>query len=138
VPIKAQKLGNGTLSIGAIGSPLDLSAQITNCRLSPAVDKEDPVTTLSGDSLAGTRTITWTLAGTMLQDISDAGVIEWLFTHAGEEVPFTWTPNTEVGTDFTGTIVVDPIEIGGDVGAKNSSDFEFEVVGQPVMSAGLT
>ena len=138
MPIKAQKLGNGTLSIGAIGSPLDLSAQITNCRLSPSVDKEDPVTTLSGDSLAGTRTVTWTLAGTMLQDISDDGVVQWLFDNAGEEVPFTWTPNTEVGTDFTGTIVVDPIEIGGDVGAKNSSDFEFEVVGQPVMSAGLT
>jgi hypothetical protein len=57
--------------------------------------------------------------------------------HALEEVAFAWTPNTEDGTSYTGTVQLRPITIGGDAGVQITSDFTLPVVGEPVRVDGV-
>ena len=50
----------------------------------------------------------------------------------GSEQPFTFTPNNAAETTATGTLVIDPLDFGGDAhGDDLTSDFEFDLVGQP-------
>jgi hypothetical protein len=37
----------------------------------------------------------------------------------------------------TGTITLDPIDIGGDVGKKNTSDLTWDCVGEPELADSL-
>jgi hypothetical protein len=54
-------------------------------------------------------------------------------------VSFTFTPNTAAGTTATGTLVLDPLDIGGDDSdVKMTSDFEWAVVGRPTVTFGPT
>ena len=135
--VRAQTMGPGTLTIGSVGSPLDLTAQVTNCRVVPSAESEDAVTTLSGESLAGERTYSWALSGTLIQDLTEDGMFDYTWANKGTEVPFTFTPSTAAGRTITGTVIVDPLELGGDVKAKNTTDFEWVVVGDPVLGADL-
>jgi hypothetical protein len=135
--VQAQKMGPGTLSIGSIGSPLDLTAQVTACKVTPSVNKEDPTPTLSGETLAGDRTTTWKLGATLVQDLSTAGMFDYTWGNAGDEVPFTFTPSTAAGRTVTGNVIVDPLELGGDVGKKNTTELDWDIVGDPVLGDDL-
>jgi hypothetical protein len=137
MPVAAQTMGPGTFSIGLVGTPLDLTAQVTSLKVTPSAEAEDSLTTLSGESLAGERTYTWTVSGTLIQDLTEDGMFDYTWSNAGDQVPFTFTPSTAAGRDITGTLIVDPLEIGGDVKQKNTVDFEWAVVGQPVLGAAL-
>jgi hypothetical protein len=133
------KVGPGTLTFGSVGSVLDMTTQVTAARVSPTKDAEDSLTTLSGDTLGGAVTYGADLEVTAVQDDLDAtGMIAWSWAHKGEEVPFTYTPNAALGRSITGTVTVDPIAIGGDVGAKNTSDFTWTCVGFPALGDDLT
>lgn len=135
--VKAQKLGPGVFSIGEVGTPLDLTAQVTQLKITPSVDAEDAVPTLSGESLAGDRTYSWTVSGTLIQDLTEDGMFDYTWSNAGDEVPFTFTPSTTVGRDVTGVVIVDPLELGGDIGKKNTTEFEWTIVGDPELGAAL-
>lgn len=136
--VKSYKLGPGTLTFGATGSVLDMTTQVTSAKVSPTVDSEDSVTTLSGDTLGGARTYGADLEVTAVQDdLATDGMIAWSWAHKGEDVPFTFTPNTALGVAVTGIVTVDPISIGGDVGAKNTSDFTWACVGFPALGEDL-
>lgn len=135
--VNAQTMGPGTFTIGSVGSPLDLTAQVTSLKVSPSADAEDSIVTLSGDTLAGERTYSWTLGGTLVQDLTDAGMFDYTWTNKGTQVPFTFTPSTAAGRSVTGTVIVDPLEIGGDVKKKNTTDFEWVIVGDPELGADL-
>lgn len=128
----------GVLTFGSVGTSLDQSTQVKSCKVTPSVKKEDATRVLSGDTLAGDRTVTWTLAAKLVQDLTDDGNIEWTWDHSGEDVPFTYTPSSAAGKSISGIVTIDPIEVGGDVGAKPDSDIEWTVVGDPTIAADLT
>lgn len=137
MPVAAQTMGPGTFTIGEIATPLDLTAQVTSLRVTPSAEAEDSLPTLSGETLAGERSYSWTVSGTLIQDLTDAGMFDYTWTNAGDQVPFTFTPSTDAGRSVTGTLIVDPLELGGDVKKKNTTDFEWVVVGQPTLGADL-
>lgn len=135
--VKTYTVGPGVLTIGEVGTPLDLSAQVKSVKVTPKVNKEDDTPVLSGATLEGDRTYDWTLSATLLQDLSDGGLIEYSWANAGTEVPFTFTPSTAAGKAVTGTLVVDPVELGGDAKTKPTSDVEWGIVGTPELGTDL-
>lgn len=132
MPVKTMKLGPGELSIGGTTSPTVFSSQARSVKLVPSVDRDDDEYVLSGEQVEGDRTETWALEGTFVQDVGATdSTTEWLFDHRGERHPFTFVPNTATGVGFTGEIIVEAIEIGGDAMTKPTSDFEFALIGPP-------
>lgn len=138
MPLTSAKLGAGTLTVGA--GPLDVSVQVTACRLTPAenVSTTDPIKVLTLDEIAGDETVdfAFTLDGSFLQD--DPGlssVVDWSWAQMGTEQPFTFVPNTAQGREASGTIKsVVPLSIGGDeVDARMSSDFSWRIKGTPTV-----
>ena len=130
------KLGPGTLTVGETGTLVDFSCQITGARVAWDVNADDDVETLCGDVLAGDRVYTSTIAGTLYEDLNTPdGIVAFSWSNKGTEVPFTFTPNTEVGTSVAGVLIIDPLDVGGDEAAtKMTSDFEWAIVGDPVLT----
>lgn len=131
-------LRDGILTIGETGSLTVLASQCPQVELVPAVKQDDPIEVLSGDTAAGDRTESWQLKGKLIQDIGQANSVwEYCFTNRGKEQPFEFVPNSTSPTPkkLTGRLVVDAISVGGEVGKANQSDFEFQLVGEPVLAA---
>lgn len=129
------KLGPGELQIGAVGSEIDFTAQLTGCTVSWDKDKEDDVPVLSGGVLAGDTVYTAKISGNLFQDLgAEDSVLEWTWTHKGEALPFAFTPSSAAGKTVSGVVVVDPIDVGGDeVKKRPRSDFEWSCVGEPTL-----
>jgi hypothetical protein len=83
-------------------------------------------------------TYSYTLSGNMDVDISDpAGIFALSQSAPGSEQDYVFTPSTEAGTEAAGTLIIDPLDFGGDeMGADMASDFEFALVGKPVYTIG--
>lgn len=129
-------VGAGSLTIGASTDLTVFSGQVTACRLVPSVDQGDAINVLSGETVAGDRTESFTLEGTLLQDLgATESTTEWLYENRGETHVFEFVPSTAKGRKITGSLVVEAIEIGGDVSTKPTSDFSFTVVGAPAIGA---
>lgn len=129
-------VGAGSLTIGASTDLTNFSGQVTACRLVPSVDQGDNIAVLSGESVAGDRTESFTLEGTLLQDFGATGsTTEWLYTNRGETHVFEFIPSTAKGRKITGSLIVEAIEVGGDVSTKPTSDFTFTLVGAPTFAA---
>lgn len=129
-------VGAGTFTIGAAGALTNFSSQVTSVKLVPSAETGDSIIVLSGESVAGDFSETYTIEGTMLQDFGTASSkTEWLYTHSGETHVFEFDPATTGATKITGSLVVTAIEIGGDVRQKASSDFSFNCIGKPTVVA---
>lgn len=126
-------LGPGTLSIGATGTPIDISCLVNNAVISADKSQGDSTTKLCGTVKPGAVTYEYSLAGNMDTDIADdAGFFALSQLSAGEELDYTFEPSTEAGTSAAGTLIVDPLDFGGDTsGETMTSDFEFSLVGAP-------
>ncbi|AWY04759.1 major tail protein [Gordonia phage Emperor] len=135
MPAKTYKLGPGELILGETGGQLDLSCQLTKAQVTWDKDAEDPSHVLCGDTVPGDVTYTAKLAGTVLQDLSADGVVDFTWTNKGEAVAFRFVPSTTAGRTISGLVVIDPIDVGGDVKTKPTSEFEWDVVGEPTLSA---
>jgi len=139
-----RKLGPGTLTIGATGLEVDLSCLINSATITADKNEGDSTTKLCGTVKPGAITYNYHLDGNVDTDVAlSAGVFALSQTHAGEQFDFTYTPNDEVitpataATTATGTLVVDPLDFGGDtMGEYMASDFSFTIVGQPVYTYG--
>lgn len=131
-------LGAGELTIGATGSPIDVSCLVNNAVITASKDQGDSETKLCGTVKVPKPTYTYELSGNMDTDIGDpAGFFALSQASPGEEFDFTFTPNTEAGTEATGRLIVDPLDFGGDTtGETMTSDFTFTVVGVPVYTFG--
>jgi hypothetical protein len=131
-------LGPGSLEIGATGSEIDVSCLINNAVIAAEKDEGDSVTKLCGTVVPGNVTYTYSLAGNIDLDIADAsGLFAISQSAAGTQVPFTFVPNTDAGTEATGTLVLDPLPFGGDeAGETMTGDFEFTIVGRPAYDIG--
>ena len=129
-------IGPGTLTIGSDAALTSFASKCTSAKLVPSVKNGDKLNLLDGSQEAGDRTESFTLEGKFLQDFGQAdSKTEWLFTHRGEQHPFEYRPNNQASKSIIGTLVVEAIEIGGDVATKPVSDFSFEVIGEPELTA---
>lgn len=133
------ELGPGVLDVGEVGTLTSFAAQLTKCALVPKHDEEDDIPVLSGETVAGSLTTSWTIEGELLQDFGTAAapsLSEWTLTNNGKTFPFTFTPNDDTGTKkLTGTLQVRATQIGGDVKKRNRSDLAFKVIGTPAIVA---
>jgi len=88
---------------------------------------------LSGEELAAqeSASLSYKLAGTVVQDIDAAGFTAYTWDNAGEEQPFAFVPNTAEDREVTGTVRLVPLTIGGDVKLRNTADFSFSIIGTP-------
>jgi hypothetical protein len=136
-PPTATKLGPGLLTIGDTGTLMDISCRLSAAKVEWDKDKEDDVPVLCGDTIAGATTYTSKLTGTIAQDLHDPeGLVNYSWEHKGEQVPFVFVPSTAAGQQVTGTLILDPLDVGGDEVKKNMmSDFEWDIVGDPVLGA---
>lgn len=128
-----QKLGPGELTLGEIGDELDISCQLTECSLNPDVDSEDDTPVLCGDIVPGNRTYTWALEMSVFQDWRADGVNAFSIEHRGKRVPFTFSPDDN-GVEVKGEVMIDPMSLGGEVGARATADWELSVVGEPTFT----
>jgi hypothetical protein len=133
-------LGPGTLSIGATGSAIDISCLVNNAVISADKSQGDSTTKLCGTVRPGAVSYEYSLAGNMDTDVADeAGFFALSQAQAGQKLAYTFTPNTDAGTEATGTLIVDPLDFGGDTsGETMTSDFEFSLVGPPTYDIGGT
>lgn len=126
-----KKLGPGTLTIGAVGTVLDFSGRCTKAAVTWKPATTADVTVLSGDVIPGDRTYDATLEATVYQDdLTVGGLIDYSWAHKGTVVPFTFTPYSG-GRSITGTLTIDPLDVGGDVEKKNTADLKWGCVGEP-------
>lgn len=134
MPVRSTTLGPGVLEFGETGSLMDFSCQVTSVTVSVEADRDDPTPTLCGDNLVGESTYNGTIEATIVQDLESTGVVAWSWEHKGETVPVRFVPNSTAGAEVTGSVVVDPISIGGDVKVRNTSDISWSFAGEPVLS----
>jgi hypothetical protein len=69
----------------------------------------------------------------MQDDLTAGGLVDYSWAHKGEQVPFTFTPYAG-GRSITGELIVDPLDVGGDVGKKNTSDIKWAAWASPSWS----
>lgn len=133
-----RKLGPGSLSVGETGSTIDMAARCRSAKIVWGVDTEDDVPLLDGSVSAGDRTYTATLEATLEQDdLTDGGVVDFSWANKGAQLPATFTPYSG-GKSIVGELIVDPLDVGGDVGKKNTSDIKWAFVGVPELVDDLT
>ena len=138
LPDTTRPLGPGTLSIGMTGTEIDVSCLVNNAVISADKTQADSTTKLCGDVAPGAVTYDYTLSGNMDTDnVDPAGFFALSQAEAGQELAYEFTPNTDGGTSAAGTLIVDPLDFGGDTsGETMASDFEFALVGQPTYTYG--
>lgn len=135
MPITESRLKNGTLTLDAIS----FATQATNVRLVPSTDVTgDTLEVLSGDTILGTDETTWSLVITAVQDFDNAaGFVNFAMANAGDVVPFVWEPNSPTGdavgagVSYSGSVRVRPVEVGGDVNSRLTTDAEWPLQGAP-------
>jgi hypothetical protein len=131
-------LSPGILKIGETGTEIDVSCLVNNAVVAADKDEGDSQTKLCGTVRPGAVTYTYHISGNVDTDIADAaGLFALSQDNPGKEYPFTFTPNTDAGTTATGTLVVDPLDFGGDTtGETMTSDFDYTIVGVPAYTYG--
>lgn len=127
---KSQKLGPGVLKLGETGTEIDISCQVTSVKITWSSDSEDDIPVLCGGFMPGDETYNATLEATLVQDLSEDGVIDFTWKHRGEVMKLEFTPTTG-NAKVTGSVKINPMELGGDVRKTNTSDVEFPFMGDP-------
>jgi hypothetical protein len=130
---------DGVLLIGDTGTEVDYACQVSTIAVEPSVDTEDDTPVLCGDTEPGASTYSANLTATVFQDLplpSTQGLTRFSWDHKGEKVHVRYIPNDTldpvVGVD--GTVVIQPMNIGGDLNTKPTSDIEWPFVGFPTLS----
>lgn len=126
-------LGPGSLKIGATGTLIDVSCLVNNARVAADKEEGDSTTKLCGTVRPGSVTYSYHISGNVDTDIADdAGLFALSHAEKGTEQSFEFVPSTEATTMFAGTLIIDPLDFGGDeTGAPMTSDFDFTIVGDP-------
>lgn len=136
MPITADKLGDGVLTLGS--GPLDASLQVKGAKVTASenVQSSEPVKVLGGGQVDGAESVSFTYAleGTILQDLIPGGVVAWSWANKGTEQPFTFTPNDSLAATVTGVVKPVPLQIGADEVDADYMDapFTWRCVGEPV------
>lgn len=128
-------LGPGTLTFGEHGSEQEFGGSVTTCTLTPEFDQGDNTPVLSGDTIAGELTETWTLGGEFLQSYDSESLLLWCKINSGKELPFVFKPRADQPLTASGIVTIRATPIGGDVKTRTTSGFEFVCVGVPDVNA---
>lgn len=131
--------GPGTLKIGATGSEIDASCAVNSLKITASPDRGDSKTMLCGTVKAGNTRYDYTMDGTLDLDLESGA--DSLFAlsqdNPGTEQAFVFTPNTGGITSAAGTLILDPMDFGGDeYGAVMQSDVSWVLVGAPAYTYG--
>ena len=138
LPGTPSKMGPGTLTVGSPGATIDFSGRCTQVSVTWKGNKTNDVEVLSGDTLAGDRSWEATLEATVYQDdLVEGGLVDYSWRNRGTQVPFTFTPYSG-GRSITGELIIDPLDVGGDVGKKNTSTIKWGTVGEPELVDDLS
>lgn len=130
-----KKVGPGLLSIGDVGSAVDIATRCSSATIKWKKDAEDSELMLSGDTEAGDVTYTAQLTAKVKQgDLSASGLVAFTWTNKGAQLPFVYRPYAD-GPFIVGELIVDPIDAGGDVGSKPTSDITWDCIGEPSLDA---
>ena len=133
--VTVSRLKTGTLMLDTT----PFATQATNVRLVPpeAPKGDDAGEVLSGDPLPAETEAKWTMALVAVQDFDDpAGFVNFTWTNQGEKVPYSWTPN-EGGPTFSGVVTVWPVELGGDVAKRLTTEAEWELEDKPTRAEAV-
>lgn len=142
MPVNVVRFGPGLFKLGPPGTAKEFGCQVQSLGVNVNKDEGDAITVLCGDSVPGSITYTYSLAGTALQDINTTGgIVEYSWTNAGLKVAFSYTPTTATpaGAVVTGFVIMDPLPIATSDGAYGdvlTSDFEWSTVGKPTVAFG--
>ena len=141
MPISTYTVDAGLLTVGSTaggGTVMNMTAQVRNAAVDFSEEVGDSRKTLSGDTLTGKADYPATLSGTVIQDLSDAGIVDWTWAQRGKVHPFTFTPAEATEREITGMVRIAPLKVGGEAGEDGpESDFEWACIGDPVLGAAL-
>lgn len=131
MPLTVSKLKDGSLTLGGI----EFGCQTRNVRIAPP-DQPDDATdeVLCGDLIPSDESSAgWVLAITSIGDFTDpAGLSNYLYDNEGDTVAFVWKPTAAAHPFWSGTLIVYPAEIGGDVNKRTEAELELKCTGKPV------
>jgi hypothetical protein len=137
VAVNESRLKTGKLTLGGAAGVggTEFACQQTNVRVTPSHDETgDEVETLCGDKLAPDVKTSWSVAGTSIQDFdAPDGFVQYSVENNLEVVEYSWQPNA--GTfKVVGTVQVRAVEIGGDINARLTTDFEWPCQDDPTFT----
>ena len=124
-------LGEGTLTLG--DGPDDFSGEVLGAKVTHEyTDVGSARTMLDGTVRPAGQTRTDGLSASLENDLTAAGLYAYLEANDGAEVAMTFTPNTQDGASWAGTVVCRlPGEVGADeFGAPIASEIELPGVGR--------
>ena len=126
------KLVLGGTAPGVDGT--DFSCQPSNVMVTASASTSgDDLETLCGDTILAETSLAWELDFTAIQDWEDPqGLIKYSWDNALSTVPFQWIPNDTKSVEITGTVQVQPLDLGGDVNARLTSDAAWPIAGTPI------
>ena len=124
-------LGPGSLKIGVTATAREWAGELTKTSLEVDTSSEDPTPTLDGGEIDGEDTYAYSLKGTIMQSFDFDSLEKFCHENKGKVLPFVFTPNNAGGIDWSGSVKIRPVNIGGDVKKKNTSDFDFPIIGEP-------
>lgn len=135
---KSYRVGPGSLLLGEDTNEMEISQQVKALTVSWDKDKEDDDNVLSGNTIAGEATYTAKVTGTVNQDLVADGFLAMTWNEKGAVKPFKYIPNEDRDATITGKLVLDPLDIGGEVKSRATAEFEFDCEGEPKLTFGTT
>jgi hypothetical protein len=122
------RVKKGSLTLGGD----TYSCQPTNVTIAPDHEgnAEDTVEVLCGDTLvdATGTTLIANLTMTAIQDwTNSAGLIAFSWDQDNVENDFEWQPSADAQDKWVGKVVPEALTVGGDVGARITSDAEWKI-----------
>ena len=108
--------GPGTLKIGETGSEIDASCMVNSLKITASPNRGDSKTMLCGTVKAGNTVYDYTMDGTLDLDLEDGAASLFALSqdNPASEQKFVFTPNTGGVTSAAGTLILDPLDFGGD------------------------
>lgn len=125
-------LGPGTLTFGT-GTPSDFAGEVLGASITHDYEEVgESRTMLDGTPRAASKRRNDGLKVSVENDLTAAGLYQYLSDNDLQEVEFTFTPNTAAGAKWIGTVVATlPSEVGADeYGTPIVSDAELAGVGE--------
>jgi hypothetical protein len=126
------KIRNGTLTlkIGA-GTEFSIACQITSVMVDIAhAEDGDSMEMLDGTTRGGDMSRTDSLKLTGIQDFDASDSFQqWTWDHDGEDAAFVWSTGP-TGPTYEGTVTVQAVPVGGEVGKRLSLDVTWPCVGK--------
>lgn len=127
MPFNPLYMTESVLTIGAT----DFAAEISGARLIPTSSSATWKGLKAGSSFTKAGLATWAMSVNLGQDHELASSLStYLFLHEGEEITFTLEP-IDGGTGFSGKLIVQAAEIGGDVDTFGTATVSMPVQGKP-------